>query len=59
MRSLELKSLVAAAKVKECGEDEDAGHRYAGPASYHVTHRAEGERIIRERLMNQRHETDR
>jgi hypothetical protein len=48
-----------AAEVEKRGENENTGHRYAGPASYHATHRAEGERIIREWLMNQRHETDR
>jgi hypothetical protein len=48
-----------AAQVEKRGKKENAGHRYAGPAPYHATHRAEGERITRERLMNQRQETDR
>ena len=51
--------LTVAIAVKECGENENAGHRYTGPAPYQATYRAEGERIIRERLMNQRHKTDR
>jgi hypothetical protein len=41
-----------ASRVEKRGENEKTGHRYAGPASCRATHRAEGERIIREWLMN-------
>ena len=47
-----------AAQVEKRGEKENAGHRYAGPAPDLATQPAEGERIIRERLMNQRYETN-
>ena len=48
-----------AAQVEKRGEKENAGQRYAGPAPDLATQPAEGEGITRERLMNQRHETDR
>jgi hypothetical protein len=44
-----------AAQVEKRGEKESASHRYAGRAP----DRAARERIIRERLMNQRYETHR
>jgi hypothetical protein len=49
----------ATAEGEKGGENENAGHPYAGPTSDQATHRAEGQRITRERLMNQRDETDR